>query len=59
MREAPQIELTISMEQLCFIIVKARELFAKSAAVGLEPGSNPSDDRSVGILEDQRRDPGE
>ena len=32
MREAPQIELTISMEQLCFIIVKARELFAKAAA---------------------------
>jgi len=49
--------LTISPEQVCFIIVKAREFDAKDEVTEPDPGSNPSDDRDVAVLEDHRDDP--
>ncbi len=49
--------LTISPEQVCFIIIKAREFDVKDANSELESGSNASDDRMISVLEDRRDDP--
>jgi hypothetical protein len=50
-------ELTVSPEKVCFIIVKAREFDAKDMVTEPDPGSNPSDDGDVGVLEDHDDDP--
>ena len=50
-------ELTISSEKVCFIIVKAREFDVKDAVTDPDPGSNPSDDGDVAVLEDHADDP--
>ena len=49
--------LTISSDKVCYIVVKAREFDAKVPPDDLEEGSNPADDKDVGILEDQPDDP--
>lgn len=49
--------LTISPEKVCFIIIKAREFDAKEEVSEPDPGSNPSDDKDVEILEDYADDP--
>lgn len=49
--------LTISPEKACFVIVKAREFDAKDSASEIDPGSNPSDDNEVEVLEDNADDP--
>lgn len=49
--------LTVSPEKVCFIIVKAREFDAKVAPDERDPGSNPTDDREVTVLEDRADDP--
>lgn len=49
--------LTISPEKVCFIIVKAREFDVKEGETELEEGSNASDDRWVGVLEEHEGDP--
>jgi hypothetical protein len=46
------LELDISDEKLCFIILKAREFDAKVDPVEPDPGSNPAADDGRGILED-------
>jgi len=43
--------LTTPLEQLAYIIEKAREFDAQTAPVDSESGSNPSDDNGVAILE--------
>ena len=50
-------ELTISPEKVCFIVVKAREFDVKDAVTDPDPGSNPSDDGDVAVLEDRADDP--
>lgn len=50
-------ELSISPEKVCFVIVKAREFDAKDAVTEPDPGSNPSDDGDVSVLEDHSDDP--
>jgi hypothetical protein len=57
MREAPDIELSIGIDQICFIIVKAREFEAKDAPSGLTVGSNATDDAMAAVLEMRRNDP--
>ena len=47
----------ISVEKVCFVIVKARELDVKVAPVELDDGSNASDDDMQRILEDYADDP--
>lgn len=42
----------LSLDKVCFIIVKAREFDAKVPPVEADPGSNPTDDRAVEIIED-------
>lgn len=49
--------LTISPEQVCFIIVKMREFDAKDGVADPDSGSNPSDDGGIDVLESHRDDP--
>jgi hypothetical protein len=49
--------LTISPENVCFIIVKAREFDAKDEVTEPDPASNPADDRDTAVLEDHEDDP--
>jgi hypothetical protein len=49
--------LTISPEQVCFVVVKAREFDVKDSSSDLEAGSNAADDQMVSVLEDSRDDP--
>lgn len=51
------ITLTISPEKVCFFIIKAREFDAKDAVSEPDPGSNPSDDNDISVLEDHADDP--
>ena len=50
-------ELTISAEQVGYLIEKAREFDAKDEATDVESGSNASDDRMIDVLEDHGDDP--
>jgi Protein of unknown function (DUF3775) len=49
--------LSISPEKVCFIIIKAREFDAKEQVSEPDPGSNPSDDKDIEVLEDYEDDP--
>lgn len=53
--EAPA--LSISPEKVCFVIFKAKEFDAKDLVTEDDPGSNPSDDKEMTVLEDQPDDP--
>jgi hypothetical protein len=55
--EDERVELNISPEKVCFLIIKAREFDAKEEANDTDPGSNPSDDKDAAVLEDQPDDP--
>jgi hypothetical protein len=55
----PEIELTVSPETVCFLIVKAREFDVKDQVTEPDPGSNPADDHDVQVLEDHPDDPAE
>jgi len=50
------IELDISTEKVCYIILRAREYDAKVAPVEPDPQSNPIDDAEREVLEDYRSD---
>ena len=52
--DAPPV--SISPEKVCFIIFKVREFDVKGEAVEPDPGSNPSDDRMIAVLEDHEDD---
>ena len=53
----PDIELTISTEQICFIIVKARQFEVKELPTMPDAASNGSDDKMIGVLEARANDP--
>jgi len=55
--DAPAGVLTISPEQVFFVIVKAREFDAKDPVTDPNDGSNPTDDGEAAVLEDHRDDP--
>ena len=55
--EEPTIELNVSPEKVCYIIVKAREFDAKDEPVEPDPGSNPVDTGEREVLEDYSGDP--
>lgn len=50
-------DLSVSLEQLGFIIIKAREFDAKEGVTEPDPGSNPTDDGQGAVLEDHGDDP--
>lgn len=45
------------LETVCFIIMKACQFDAKEAATESDPGSNPTDDNDVAVLQDHADDP--
>ena len=49
--------LQTSLEQLAYIVVKAREFDEETEPAAADSGSNPSDDRDVAILEDTPDNP--
>src|SRR5882724_11030487 len=55
--EIAEVELSVSTDQVCFIIVKAREFEVKEWPSGLEDGSNGTDDNMIAVLESRRDDP--
>jgi hypothetical protein len=55
--DSPAGVLTISPEQVFFVIVKAREFDAKDPVTDPNDGSNPTDDGEIAVLEDHRDDP--
>jgi hypothetical protein len=55
--ETPDIELSVSREQVCFIVTKARQFEVKDLPTLPSPGSNASDDRMVSVLEARAGDP--
>ena len=55
--EDDDVSLSISPEKVSFIIVKAREFDVKDGVSEPDPGSNPSDDNDVAVLEDHDDDP--
>lgn len=50
-------ELAVSPEKAFFIVVKAREFDEQVAPTDPDSGSNPTDDRSVDVLEEQADNP--
>jgi hypothetical protein len=54
---ATAVELAISTEKVCFLILKAREFDVKDAVTEPDPGSNPADDMDAEVLEDHPDDP--
>ena len=52
-----EVTLAISPEKVCFIVIKAREFDAKDEVTEPDPGSNPSDDNDVSVLEEHADDP--
>ena len=44
MKKIPEIELALATDQICYVIVKAREFEAKELPLGLTQGSNETDD---------------
>jgi hypothetical protein len=51
------VELFISPEKVVFLIEKAREFDVKDTPTKRDPGSNPSDDKMIEVLEDHPDDP--
>lgn len=46
-------ELSVSLEDICRIVLRLREYEAQVPAVDPDEGSNPSDDKDVSVLEDE------
>jgi hypothetical protein len=50
-------DLSIATDKVCLIVVKAREFDAKDLVTEPDPGSNPTDDGMISVLEDHKDDP--
>lgn len=50
-------DLSIALDKVCFVIVKAREFDVKDAVSDPDSGSNAADDGMVDVLEDHSDDP--
>lgn len=55
--ETQATQLTLGMDQVCFVVMKAREFDVKDAVSEPEVGSNASDDHMISVLEDHADDP--
>jgi len=51
-----EVDLTITPEKVCFVIVKARQFDVKDETTEPDPGSNPSDDKEIAVLEEHEDD---
>lgn len=54
---ATEPQLTISTEEVCFVIAKARQFDVKVEPSLINDASNPTDDREASIIEDTADDP--
>jgi Protein of unknown function (DUF3775) len=50
-------DLSIAVEKVCFVIVKAREFDVKDVVTDSDDASNASDDSMISVLEDHGDDP--
>lgn len=50
-------DLAISLERVCFVIIKARQFDAKDETTEPDVASNPSDDHMASVLEEHEDDP--
>ena len=50
-------DLSISLDKVCFFVLKAREFDVKDVVTDPDSGSNPSDDAMISVLEDHDDDP--
>jgi hypothetical protein len=57
MEPVEPVEIQISPEKVCFVAIKAREFDVKDLVTEPDPGSNPTDDKMVAVLEDHEDDP--
>jgi len=55
--DTPVVDLAISAETVCYIIVKAREFDAKDPVTDPDEASNATDDGDLSVLEAHRDDP--
>ena len=55
--EQPELDLTLNANAAFYILMKAREFDAQVEQTDPDAGSNPSDDRSVDILEETVENP--
>jgi len=51
------VEIQISPEKVCFVSIKAREFDVKDLVTEPDPGSNPTDDKMIAVLENHEDDP--
>jgi hypothetical protein len=49
--------LSISSEKVCYLVVKMREFDVQDVDTEQEDGSNPSDDRMIDVLEENKDNP--
>ena len=57
MQAEVQPALSIALDKVCFIVVKAREFDVKDAVSDPDSGSNATDDGMIDVLEDHSDDP--
>jgi hypothetical protein len=57
MADPAEPSLQISLEKICFIVVKAREFDVKDVVTEPDPASDGADDGMVSVLEDHDDDP--
>jgi len=55
--EPVDVDLSISPETVCYLIIKAREFDAKDVVTDPDSGSNAADDMDAAVLEDHPDDP--
>lgn len=55
--QTPDIELSVSTEQVCFIVAKAREFEVKDLPTIADSGSNATDGHMVDVLEARANEP--
>ena len=57
MKAPPEVELTVSLDKLGFIILKAREFDVKVEPAEADPDASATDDEARDVLEDYADDP--
>ena len=55
--DAEDVDLSVPLKTVCYIVFKAREFDAKVPDSDPDSGSNPADDKSADVLEEHEDDP--
>lgn len=54
---SPEVELSVPLETVCFIVFRARQFDVKDAPTLSDDGSDPADEEEMSVLEDREDDP--